>query len=100
MPHRKAKLIRKPRHTQTPRERYLAHLKQLTSPTAIVIKKGGRNISEERQPMLDQAAALYLAVYDGLIPKSPVQHLNILFQDMARNPRKQGTDTAWPISNA
>lgn len=86
--------------TRTHRDRYVAYLNQMTSPTAIVIKKGGTNFSKHRQPMLEQTAVLSLAVYDGLLPLSPEQHLNLLLQDLPRNPRKEGTEATWEISNA
>ncbi len=90
---------RKP-DTRTHRQRYVDYLNRMTSPTATVIKKGGTHFSKHQQPMLEQTAVLSLAVYDGLLPLSPEQHLNLLLQDLPRNPRKEGTDKAWPISNA
>ena len=86
--------------TRTHRQRYVAYLNQMTSPNAIVIKKGETNLSKHQRPMLEQTAVLSLAVYDGLLPLSPEQHLNLLLQDLPRNPRKPGTVKQWPISNA
>jgi hypothetical protein len=88
-------LTRKP---QTHREQYVAWLNQQQSTTQVPIKKG-TNEQGSILPMLPSKASLLLAVYDGIIPASPEQLLNVALQEFPRNPRK-GTIPPWPISDA
>lgn len=88
------KLTRKPR---SKRDDYIALLTQLQSPTTVIVKNA--NGHTVLPPMLPTTAALYLAVYDGLIPETPVHKLHILLGDLPRHPRK-GTQPQWPIEEA
>ena len=86
------------RRPQTHREKYVAWLNQRQQPNQVLIKKETDN-AEQCIPMLPAKAALLLAVYDGLIPASPEHKLNVLFQELLRNPRK-GEIHTWQISDA
>jgi len=74
------------------RREFVQRLTDLQKPNRVALK----NASKGMVPMLPQTAALHLAVYDGLLPKSDVLHLHIIFQDLSRNPRK-GTVQQWDI---
>jgi hypothetical protein len=103
---KKEKRIRSPptptralkRRPQTHRERYVAWLNQLQKPNQTLIKKE-TNSRVPCIPMLPAKAELLLAVYDGFIPASPEHRLNVLLQELPRNPRK-GTIHTWQISDA
>lgn len=87
-------LTRKPR---SERDNYVALLEQLQSPTAVIVKNApGHTVLP---PMLASTAALYLAVYDGLIPETSVHKLHILLKDLPRHPRK-GQPKQWPLAEA
>ena len=86
------------RKPTTHREKYVAWLEQLQKPNQVLLKKG-TNDTTGNIPMLPSKASLLLAVYDGIIPASPVHKLNVYLQELPRNPRK-GKIPPWPISNA
>ncbi len=77
------------------RQAFINWLETLQNPNRILVKKANKN-SHEVLPLLEQTAALYLAVYDGILPTNDCIHLHILLQDLPRNPRK-GNTAQWTI---
>ncbi len=69
------------------RTRYVQWLNQQTKPNQVLIKKGTED-AVGILPMSPTKATLLLAVYDGIIPASPVNLLQTLLQELPRNPRK------------
>jgi hypothetical protein len=95
MSNRKPPQRRRPTSKADERREFINWLKSLQTPNRIRIKNATPDIVY-MPTMLDQTAALHLAVYDGIIPNTDIMHLHILFQDLSRNPRKGEPDT-WTI---
>lgn len=80
---------------QEKRTAFIEWLRTLQNPNRIRVKKANGD-EHQALPLLEQTAALYLAVYDGILPRNDCMTLHILLQDLPRNPSKGNTDQ-WTI---
>ncbi len=78
------------------RAHFINHLKLLQNPNRLRIKKAD-GAPYDMLPMLEQTAALHLAVYDGVLPNNDLTVLTIMLQDLPRNPRK-GNTAQWKLT--
>ena len=86
---------KKPTTPEAKRQAFIQWLATLQNPNRILVKKADASCRQVL-PLLEQTAALYLAVYDGILPTNDCIHLHILLQDLPRNPRK-GNTAQWTI---